>query len=328
MKKKIIMTFLMSIIFLSTSISGAGTQVIQENPLQKQNSDTNDSTLELDSLFDKNNGFINDIAEEGFKLGWVKFESVGKGFHLIIPLKIIKINAPIPTIQYPNFFPFKIDLFITLVVYRDENAITRLTFSDGSSMNITDENHSFLVAMIKIPAMSMLRGLLRNGIYDGIAAFRRFFLFLGRPDILPANIFKSIVKDKFGRLFIDISNRTLNHTLRLLSGVPPRYNGEQMFDFELINRLRDFYFRKNHSIYNITRNFRIKRAMNSAERWNSKKIRTSFYHFYMPQEFIGYSPFIWWKTNGSFSKTVKKVQDLLPDIFYERYNYYWTKEGY
>ena len=211
-----------------------------------------------------------------------------------------------------------------MVVYRDKNAITKLTFSDGSSENITNENHSFLVAMIKIPAMNMLRALLRDGIYDGIGAFKNILRFIGLQNIAPANIFKDIVDKKFGGPFINISDTPLNWTLRSLSGVPPRYNGERIFDSELINRIRDLYFSTKH-IFNITKSIRINIAIQSNKFWNPRHIRTSFLHFYMPQEFVGYSPFIWYKIDGHLSNTVKRVQDLFPGIFYESYNYYWNK---
>ena len=134
-----------------------------------------DKNKSIKNNYTSENSFYYKDTEINFFSNWAKIHSTGMGFHVIYALKVLKINAPIPTIQYHNFFPFRIDLFITWCRYFDENATTIISPVIGDNKPPIEGNHSFIIAFLKIPTMNPLRHLLNDGIIDGIQPWQQKF---------------------------------------------------------------------------------------------------------------------------------------------------------
>jgi hypothetical protein len=274
-----------------------------------------------------------------FYPGLARINSTGKGFHLLIPLRLLKINLPIPTIQYFNIFPWKIDLFLTLCIYCDENAKTVISKlnSSGKWENITDPivgNHSIIIGMIKMPSIGMLRNLIDDGIIDGIQPVQQFFTnwfgLIGLQNFSAAGIIrwirdKIIFKDtRFEGGIIDINNSSTVKLLKAMTGVPPRYKGGPILNETLVNCIWNFsweYFPLFTKIFGefLQSQIRYNLIYYSGYIWNNFPLRTSFLHLAMPQQLLGFSPFIWWTKSPKILPIVNCLQKkILEGIFYDR----------
>ena len=196
-------------------------------------------------------------------VGLIKVESWGKGLHVIWPLKIIKINAPIPTPQYPSFLPINLQFFIVMCVYNHETAYSNITFLDGRNVNITGP-HTLIMGMFNSPTLWFLAQLLDHGMMDGIKPLSMLLnnVLKNMPKEWQDKILKNMSKEwrdkgpvmlvitkmidyitkKFDRIpdypFIDIKNETYKW-LREAKGIPPMYRGQgpYMFNETFISNL-------------------------------------------------------------------------------------------
>jgi len=283
-KKKLIAIFLVILISSSPLILASKLDIIDDDFSKDVN---------------KSNSFIINGIEYKYNLSWSKINSSGKGFHIIYALKVLKFNAPIPTPQYHNFFPFKIDLFFTWCRYWDQNATTVITPVNGEKNHTITGDHSFFIVFLKIPAMNLLRQLLKDGILDGLQGWQQKF-----GDLSFAGFLRHIRNSLIGGPIKWVKNETLDF-LKTLSGVVPRYDNwytpilnippfkEKIEDFQnsdtlLSNLTTEFILTKLRYLF-----FMLLPGMF----WNRSPIRMSFLHPIIPQKLLGYTPFVIWCEN-------------------------------
>ena len=213
----------------------------------------------------------------------------------------------------------KVYMFLTFIVYSDKNANTTITIRGEDKPFYKNGSHSLLVGMLKIPAMNLLRQLLDDGLIDGNQLFRRYCnIAFGLPKPPIALVLSRIVEKIFGGPIVDVPDSTLEF-LRVLHGIEPRYNGSQIFDFPMINYLRDklmeSFPRLAPIIINQSRFFPF--LFFSGLFWNRVPVRSSFLHFEMPQKLEGYTHFVWLSKQPVLLPFVKCVQNFIPDVFYD-----------
>lgn len=267
-----------------------------------------------------------------WEAGFVKVNSTGKGFHLIWPIKILKLDLPIPTIQYHNIFPLKFDLFITKCRYCDENAKTNISVLSKSGEWIDKEpitgDHEITFLMFKIPVLNILRNLLADGIIDGIQVKKQFYNNFLNISETPTVFMLKYIRDKiFGGPLINLTTDQRNLS-RDLSGVPPRYKGGQIFNLYLLKCFIEFLMKKNpvlatsinvtiNTILNIFKQtFRINLALISGKIWNNAPLRTSFLHIVQPQQLKGYGFFVSWKKLTKSPPFMTFLQTIFPECFF------------
>lgn len=335
-KKAIIIGMVTLMLVMTTHLNVLSEQIKKDDSILSSNENMDvlaekDNSVNEDANTDDLHRSVFSNSDITFRSGWIKVNSTGKGLHLIIPLKLLKINAPIPTIQYHNFFPFKIDMFVTLLVYNDTKAITNITYFNWTTKNFSyhniSGNHSLLLGMFKIPSMNLLKQLLIGGVIDGIQPVQHFAKGLGLVNLTPAGILRGIVGRINNRIFgkpdpiINITKKETKDFLRALNGVPPRY---QNYDIPIlngtrINRWRDWFEENFPGMSNrlINKTLRYLVILLPGYFWNRMPIRTSFLHLEMPQQLLGYTPFVVCGKTQRLEKIVGKIQNLIPDIFYD-----------
>jgi hypothetical protein len=311
MNKRKTIVLIIILILMSSLLASANKTNIKNNNIIKENKnfDTNFSTI-----------YYNDFKLNCCK-GWSKIESSGIGFHIIYVMKILKFNAPIPTPQYHNFFPFKIDLLWTWCKYWDENASTIITPINGESIPLIKGNHSFIIAFLKIPQMILLRNLFADGIIDGTQAQQQFwrnFFGINTPPLI--NLTRNIIKKiNNGDPFFNITKNETKDLLKALNGVVPRYDNwnDPVFTSPFFNNLRDNFPLISNS--KIIRNLRFYFFMTiPGFFWNHSPIRMSFLHSKMTQKLIGYTPFvIWWDDSQNFLPQLQNVNELISSIIFQ-----------
>ena len=302
------------------------------NDKEKNNSNSENSFYELlRGSSDYKSKIIRstDFLRINSTMHWIKVNSSGKGFHLIIPVRLLKLNLPIPTIQYYNFFPFKIDMFITLIVYNDSRANTTIERQNREPIYING-SHSLLLGMIKIPSINLLRQLLSGGIIDGIQPIQQLFGKVGLQKYTFAGFLRRVRDYIIDEPIIDISNKTrypdLVELFKTLSGIPPRYKGGPILNFSYVNYtwhlIEEIFpsFRGLILYYIIKDIIRYDFVLIPGFIWNRSPIRTSFFHFEMPQQLLGFTPFVLYsKPPPRFlHRFVQGIQLLIPNIFHEK----------
>jgi len=346
--------------------------IIPVNTYATQNNLTglksNENNIEMSPSFDDLS--LNDLeyflggntSGKDWEAGFVEVNSTGKGFHLIWPIKILKLDLPIPTIQYHNIFPLKFDLFIIKCRYCDENAKTIISVINDSGewydKEIVTGNHEITFFMFKIPVLNILRNLLADGLIDGIQPIRQFIEnILHLKGVLPpgAFILTKIRDFIFKGPLINYSKQNLSF-LRDLSGVPPRYKGDQIFNSlnlsSLLNfseQLEDYFplistslnrtinnlisaievFKVNNPIMsnfigNTTNDitnffkslFRSNVILISGSFWNRMPLRTSLLHIVQPQQLKGYGFFVRWKKLSASPPIINCLQTLFHENWF------------
>lgn len=340
--------------------------IIPVNTYATQNnltgSKSNETNIEMSPSFDDLS--LNDLeyflsgntSGKDWEAGFVKVNSTGKGFHLIWPIKILKLDLPIPTIQYHNIFPLKFDLFITKCRYCDENAKTNISVLSKSGEWIDKEpitgNHEITFLMFKIPVLNILKNLLADGIIDGIQVKKQFYNnILKRSETPIVFILKSIRDKIFGGPLINLTTDQRNLS-RDLSGVPPRYKGDQIFNSLNLSSLINFseqledYFPLISTILNKTINnltlviegfkvnnpiisYIISLIINSIKDtlradllllsglfWNRMPLRTSLLHIVQPQQLKGYGFFVRWKKLSASPPIINCLQTLFHENWF------------
>ena len=317
MIKKIILVGIITLMLVSTTpVYALGTQI--------NNNITNLSTKTVISLVDEENkGSVNtndadtsklSNADVNWRTGWIKVNSTGKGLVLIVPLKLLRINVPIPTIQYAQFLPFRIENFVTLLVYNDTNANTTIQILKGKNKgeNITlTGHHSILLGMFAMPPVNLLRNLLWDGVIDGIQPLGQLLgKIYGSSKGPVAWLISRIINKTIGGPIIKIT-KDQRDFLRDLKGIPPRYQiNDPLFNITFINELREKL--PDSLLWQI----RIFGYMYPVQMfWNKMPIRTSLIKFEMPMQLKGYTPFVRWTEDPKLKPFVERVQDFLPDIF-------------
>jgi len=326
-KKTIIIGIIILMLVSSSSISALNPRIKGETTILPHIDNTIIENIYENSKTNNSQDFIYSMDKINFEIGWIKINSTGKGFHAIIPLRVFRINAPIPTIQYHNFFSFRIDLFITLVVYNDSKAITNITVN-GERLDPITGNHSFLMGMLKIPSIGPLRSLLKNGVIDGIQAWQQLCVTYGvfKGYLSPAGILRWIRDKTIGKPVINLSDwkwrgEEVDEYLKALGGVPPRYQNYniKILNGTRLNRWRDFFeenFPKmSEQIINKTLRYLV--VLLPGYFWNRMPIRTSFLHLEMPQQLLGYTPFVIWGETSKLKKIVECLQFLPDDWFHD-----------
>lgn len=330
-KKAIIIGMVTLMLVMTTHLNVLGDQIKKDDSILSSNENVEVERAEKDN-YENEDSNLDDLhssvvanSDIYSQFGWIKVNSTGKGLHLIVPLKLLRINLPIPTLQYHNFFPFKIDMFVTLLVYNDTKAITNIRYFNWTTKNYSYHNisgdHSLLLGMFKIPAIGPFRHLLKNGLIDGIQPVQQFLSKHGLANLSPAGILRWIRNLIIGGPIIDTRNTSFDKFLRAFGGVPPRYQNTNspIFNGTYINYCRD-KFEGNHPFLAdliLNQTIRYSFVLYPGYFWNRMPIRTSFLHLEMPQQLLGYTPFVVCGKTHRLEKIVGKIQNLIPDIFYD-----------
>ena len=326
MNKKIITIGLIALLLFSTPVYALNTKISSKKELSEEKIESNnDNSTTKININQAKNSFLkiidNNDNNKNFKVGWIKVESEGKGLFLSMPLNIIRINVPIPTPQFPNFFPFRFQFFLTLCVYNDTNASTKITYHDGTVVYI-NQSHSLVFGMFKIQAMKFLEILLDSGIIDGFQRSQEGNTAKGDIQKGPiAKIIYNFLNRTFKRYpFIDISDETVQF-LETLKGKPAMYRPQiRIFDMPSINKIRGIVESilggsTTELIFTYARLYGF--MFPSAYFWNRMPIRTSIIGFKIPLELNGFTPYIGWSNSPKLLPLVQKIQDNLPNIFYD-----------
>lgn len=244
-----------------------------------------------------------------WETGLIKIRTKGKGLLLIIPLKLLKINVPIITPQYDRFFPLRIDNFVTLLVYNDENASTVIE-QEGKETIYINGSHSIFMGMFKMQFFHLLRLLLQDGIVDGFQRLQNPSEYGNKGPI--AKAISGIINKTVGSPIFDVSSETFE-LLDYLKGTPSRYDLQKpLFNISGFNEIRDklpwmllFYARLYGFMYP-TQIF-----------WNRMPIRTCFLQLKQTMRCYGYTPFVRWTETPALQPFVEKMQNAIPDIIYD-----------
>jgi len=299
MKNKKIFVLLCTTILLTVSIFSsavnASTMLKIENP-------TNTNEICSEPL-------ENESDEVHWETGLLKISTKGKGLFLLVPIKLLRINVPIITPQYDRFLPLRIETFVTLLVYNDENASTKIE-QEGKETIYINGSHSILMGMFKIQFLHLLRIFLEDGIIDGFQRLQNPGEYGNKGPL--AKVISKIINKTLGGPIFDVSSETYEF-LDYFKGTPPRYDLQKpIFNISGLNEIRDklpwlllFYIRLFGFMYP-TQMF-----------WNRMPIRTSILQFEQTMRCYGYSPFVRWTKNPKLQPFVKNVQDAIPDIIYD-----------
>lgn len=258
----------------------------------------------------------NESDEVHWETGFLKVSTKGKGLVVVVPIKLININAPIITPQYDRFFPLRIDNFATLFVYNDENATTIIE-QEGKETIYINGSHSILMGVYKIQFLHLLRMLLQDGVIDGFQRFQSKRE-AGKKGPL-ANITSIIINRTIGGPFINISPETYEF-LDYMKGTFPRYPGGPILDTPNAIKFREkitkiFGSYMGNTILSLIRLYAF--MFPSVMFWNRMPVRTSLLQFEMTMRCYGYTPFVRWTKSPTLQPFVKKVQDLIPDIIHD-----------
>mgnify|MGYP006282391235 CR=1 FL=1 len=287
-------TILLTVSFFSSAVN-ASTMLKIENPTK------------TDEIFTES--LENESDEVHWETGLLKISTKGKGLFLLAPLRLFRLNVPIITPQYDRFLPFRIDNFVTLLVYNDENASTKIE-QEGKETIYINGSHSILMGMFKIQFLHLLRIFLEDGIIDGFQRFQKPSEYGSKGPI--AKVISKLINKTLGGPVFDVTSETYEF-FDYLKGTPPRYDLQKpIFNISGFNEIRDklpwmllFYIRLFGFMYP-TQMF-----------WNRMPIRTSFLQFKQTMKCYGYSPFVRWTTDPKLQPFVGKVQDAIPDIIYD-----------
>jgi len=257
----------------------------------------------------------NESDEVHWETGFLKVSTKGKGLAVVVPIKLININAPIITPQYDRFFPLRIDNFATLFVYNDENATTIIE-QKGKETIYINGSHSILMGVYKIQFLHLLRKLLHYGVIDGFQRFQS-----GKEGKAPiAGIISNMIDNIFGGPLINISSETYEF-LDYIKGTFPRTSpAKPILDTPNAIKFREKIsdtFGNETSAYILSMIRLYAFMFPTVMFWNRRAIRTSLLQFEQTMLCQGYTPFVRWTKSPTLQPFVKKVQDIIPDIIHD-----------
>ncbi len=257
----------------------------------------------------------NESKESHWETGFLKVSTKGKGLAVVVPIKLININAPIITPQYDRFFPFRIDNFATFFVYNDENATTIIE-QKGKETIYINGSHSIFMGVFKIQFLHLLRKFLHYGVIDGFQRFQS-----GKEGKGPiAGIISNMIDNIFGGPIINISSETYEF-LDYIKGTFPRTSpAKPILDtpnaIKFREKMSDTF--GNETAAYILSMIRLYAFMfPTVMFWNRRAVRTSLLQFEQTMMCQGYTPFVRWTKSPTLQPFVKKIQDLIPDIIHD-----------